>query len=809
MLRGPRRQHRGLRVELPAPDARDPAARGARRGRPGDARTTSSASDFLIRRPLLQALEVDRRRRAGAAHRRDRPGRRGVRGVPARDPVRLPGHGPGDRHDQGRAAAAGRSSPRTGPARSTTRSSAAASTTGSTTRPRRRSTRSCSRACPRHPSGSPARSSGFVHRLREADLTKVPGIAETLDWAAALLSLGARELHARARRRDARRRPQVRGGHPPGPRRAPRVGSSPRPRPAAERPMTDPAVVRPPFGAEVDGRRLLGEAVGFGRALRAARLSIDLGASVDFARALTLVDIGDREQVRGAGAAIFVRRRDDRATYDAVFDRWWRRRGSRLPSGFEPPPIGGQERRGRPRLEAARRPRRPATAARRPSSGPTSAACRCPTSGDEDAEDDAPIDGVVVSPDAYTPGRGAAPPRVRPDDAGRAARGRAPRRPARAAARAAPDPPLRAPLARPPARAAGDVPAQPRHRRPAASTWVWRRPIREPRSLVVLCDISGSMERHSRLLLRFVQALSAASRGPHGVVRVRDAADAGHAAATRPRPRPRARPRVRRGERLGRRDAHRRIVPRRSTSTGRAGRCARSGVVIVVSDGWDRGDPALVATETARLRRNCHRLVWLNPLAGTPGYQPLAGGMRAAYPVHRRLPAGRHRREPRAARRDPRRRPGQRHAARQRGGVARGPARLGGTGRDRAARRGRRQRRSIPPHRGRSDEGAARHPRRLGARRASPSVARSSSGRSGRRRGPRAPCCCTPTTAGSRARSAAVASRAPRPRRSTRHAPTATPGSSATGSATSRRGTWGWLVAGRSTCSWSRSRRPP
>ena len=63
--------------------------------------------------------------------------------------------------------------------------------------------------------------------------------------------------------------------------------------------------------------------------------------------------------------------------------------------------------------------------------------------------------------------------------------------------------------------------------------------------------------------------------------------------------------------------------------------------MIVVSDGWDRGDPALVAAETARLRRNCHRLVWLNPLAGTPGYQPLAGGMRAAYPyIDDFLPAG-------------------------------------------------------------------------------------------------------------------------------------------------------------------------
>ena len=62
--------------------------------------------EFLIKRPLLQALEATRRRRAGAAHRRDRPRRRGVRGVPARDPVGLPGHDPRARHDQGREAAA-------------------------------------------------------------------------------------------------------------------------------------------------------------------------------------------------------------------------------------------------------------------------------------------------------------------------------------------------------------------------------------------------------------------------------------------------------------------------------------------------------------------------------------------------------------------------------------------------------------------------------------------------------------------------------------------------------------------------------
>ncbi len=57
-----------------------------------------------------------------------------------------------------------------------------------------------------------------------------------------------------------------------------------------------------------------------------------------------------------------------------------------------------------------------------------------------------------------------------------------------------------------------------------------------------------------------------------------------------------------------------------------------SGVAMVVSDGWDRGDPELVRRETARLRRNCHRLIWVNPLAGTPGYEPLTAGMAAAYP---------------------------------------------------------------------------------------------------------------------------------------------------------------------------------
>ena len=53
---------------------------------------------------------------------------------------------------------------------------------------------------------------------------------------------------------------------------------------------------------------------------------------------------------------------------------------------------------------------------------------------------------------------------------------------------------------------------------------------------------------------------------------------------------------------------------------------------MIISDGWDRGDPALLGREMARLQRSCRRLIWLNPLLGAPGYQPLTQGMRAALP---------------------------------------------------------------------------------------------------------------------------------------------------------------------------------
>ena len=94
----------GLRVELRRADDGDPPRRGRRRGQDRDAAgaRTSSPSAILIKRPLLQALDPRDGRRAGAADRRARPRRRGLRGLPAGGAGRFPGDDPGARHHQGR-----------------------------------------------------------------------------------------------------------------------------------------------------------------------------------------------------------------------------------------------------------------------------------------------------------------------------------------------------------------------------------------------------------------------------------------------------------------------------------------------------------------------------------------------------------------------------------------------------------------------------------------------------------------------------------------------------------------------------------
>jgi uncharacterized protein with von Willebrand factor type A (vWA) domain len=386
-----------------------------------------------------------------------------------------------------------------------------------------------------------------------------------------------------------------------------------------------------PTGELVDGRRLLAEAVGFGRALRAAGLAVDLGAAIDFARTLGLVDLGRRDQVRDAGAAVFVRRRDEREVYDRVFDHFWRRRGRKLPKGRPDAPTS-------PDAEREEGEPGPADEAAEGRDATLSELARIGVQVADDADEGGEVDGTTISPDAWSIGEVM---RHRDFDRMTASelrdaerfvdrlRPRLERRRTRRhelhphGRRLAPRAMFRQNLA------TGEL-----------TEWVWRRQIREPRQLVVLCDISGSMERHSRLLLRFVQALARTNE-------VRTESFVFGTRLTRvtrlmkDRDRDRALARVADtvtdwagGTRIG--ESFRQFNHQWARRTLRS-----SGVVIVVSDGWDRGDPALVAAETARLRRNCHRLVWLNPLASAPGYQPLAAGMRAAYPfIDDFLPAG-------------------------------------------------------------------------------------------------------------------------------------------------------------------------
>jgi hypothetical protein len=165
----------------------------------------------------------------------------------------------------------------------------------------------------------------------------------------------------------------------------------------------------------------------------------------------------------------------------------------------------------------------------------------------------------------------------------------------------------------------------------------WRAPSRRPRPLVLVCDVSGSMTPYARILLRYVHACVASGRRVEAFAlgtrltritselsrRDPDAALARAATAVLD---------YAGGTRIGaalaalNREHGRRIGP--------------GAVVVILSDGWDRGDPEQLKTEMARLRRTAHRLIWLNPLAAHPDYEPLTQGMRAAVPFTDELIAG-------------------------------------------------------------------------------------------------------------------------------------------------------------------------
>lgn len=167
-------------------------------------------------------------------------------------------------------------------------------------------------------------------------------------------------------------------------------------------------------------------------------------------------------------------------------------------------------------------------------------------------------------------------------------------------------------------RTGGDVIALPRRRRRT-----------RPRTIVLIGDVSGSMERYSRMLLHFAHALGSRHRIEAFLFSTRltrvtaelRASGVDEAVASVSRAVPDWSGGTRIGESL--REFHQRWR-RRALHGG--------PVVLLISDGWDRGDPALLREQVARLQRSCHRLIWLNPLIGTTDYAPLTRGLRAALP---------------------------------------------------------------------------------------------------------------------------------------------------------------------------------
>lgn len=361
---------------------------------------------------------------------------------------------------------------------------------------------------------------------------------------------------------------------------------------------------------------LLAHIVGFGRELRAAGVEATSSQLAHFVQAIAAVGIGDREAVRDAGRATLAGSRDELAAFDAVFDRWWSAvRGTPSPPPA-PAPIPP------PRLLPAE-----AAIARR--------------LGRDQPRDTQALADRTMTWSAIERLRRKHFDRLTPDEETTLRRlflreawpivERRTRRFRRAPS--GEDIDWRG-MIRAAIRHGGELVVQ-----------RWRRRRVRPRPLVVLADVSGSMERFSRMLLLFLHALAHEGRW-HARARPLEVFVFGTRLTRITRPLRLRHPDAALdavsaaaadwsgGTRIG--DALRAF----NTGWGRRA-LRRRPTVLIVSDGWDRGDPDRIGREMERLRRLSHRILWLHPLAGTPGFSPQTRALVAAMPfVDELLPAG-------------------------------------------------------------------------------------------------------------------------------------------------------------------------
>lgn len=352
----------------------------------------------------------------------------------------------------------------------------------------------------------------------------------------------------------------------------------------------------------MQGRIFLSNCLLFPRMLRRAGLPVGLDQSLEFVQALEWIDLGSREQVYYTARCLLVRSQAHLRLFDLIFRRFWRRVA-----------VGGAT---APRT-MPRAPRH-----RPQQQGFTIATYMAHKAAPSDpAVDVADRSGTASAAELLQRKEFSAMSPAELEQIKRLIQLldwrvslRMTRR--RRADRRGRELDLRA-VVREAARFQG-VPLRPR----------WRRRISKPRPLMLIADISGSMEKYARLLLQFLYSVS--RRLPRVECFLFGTRLTRVTTQLRLRNIDRAIDEAARevvdwagGTRIG---ASLQTFNRRWARRV----LGRGALVILISDGWEQGEPTLLQRELGLLQRRCHRLIWLNPLLGRPTYKPLVGGMQAA-----------------------------------------------------------------------------------------------------------------------------------------------------------------------------------
>jgi len=339
-------------------------------------------------------------------------------------------------------------------------------------------------------------------------------------------------------------------------------------------------------------------AVAFARILRGAGIDVPVGRAVTFAEALTLTGVDRSQAVYWAGRTTLLARPEDVPAYDNAFNAFWRGRYAMTIARGAPVELT---------IVLDTDEEAPAG------------------EGDEPTESEGPTLVVRFSRQevlrqkdfaAYTHAEFEEARRLMADLRLHGALRRSRRRRPSRKAEGRPD--LRRTVRR--SLRSGGEPIR----------RAFTEPGERPRRIVLICDVSGSMEPYSRALVRFLHAavvgrgrIEAFALGTRltRITRELSSRDPDAALARAARSVPDWSGGTRLGEGL-----------RAFNDQWGVRGMARGSVVVILSDGWDRGDPELLAEQMQRLHRVAYRTVWVNPLKASPGYAPLAAGMAAALP---------------------------------------------------------------------------------------------------------------------------------------------------------------------------------